>query len=384
MACVGLLCFKLLICFVIIFYYCNANNSPPQDPSKYKTSNLRLNKQAKRSDFKQKLKKVEAEYLPKYEDKHKLSPPSFSSEGKVVVEFFARKITTGLWARFEDCLGDDSLSNLLNEIKNLSGIEEELCHERKEARIAAILLGQGMGGEATLMSKVKSILPQLRKLKPKDFEFGYKIWDVDGYEEDAVVTLSKLLGKKRRLTIQPVVETVMIDVDLIIDEIKSSKVAPQIIPSTIIDLVDDFSRRVILFEANNLLLFSDGSATLTAKGCQAASSGLCIIPCSDNSPMVEESLCFHVHNAAGVVKTPFDAELLAGLVAACFANAFSYKYAKSIERQGATPLVQNESIHAAGRHVDSPASSCFNVTLISDSKTLCRAFRTGPAEDLAR
>jgi len=121
--------------------------------------------------------------------------------GLPIIEMFVRRSGTGiLWTRYEDVYCDDSTKDLIRNIES-GGILAELRRTELDNILALKVFGNGIGSAAALplINKVKSLLPNFRKLKPKDFEFGYRI----AIEGEAIIVVNRAMT---RLPIAPVIE----------------------------------------------------------------------------------------------------------------------------------------------------------------------------------
>ena len=119
------------------------------------------------------------------------------------IEIYVRKYSVGLWIRLikksiycgsSSILTQNAPGNLVNingiidinavfqSLDDASGIEEETIRDYMDQWISSRLFtegGLGLGGERNFIQQVKVLLPQFKKLKPKEFEFGYRYMSSD-------------------------------------------------------------------------------------------------------------------------------------------------------------------------------------------------------------
>lgn len=123
------------------------------------------------------------------------------AHGLPVIEMFVRRSGTGmLWTRYEDVHCDYNTKDIITNIES-GGLQAELRRTELDNILALKVFGKGIGSaaELPLINKVKSLLPSFRKLKPKDFEFGYRV----AIEGEAIIFLTRAMT---RLPDAPVIE----------------------------------------------------------------------------------------------------------------------------------------------------------------------------------
>ena len=332
--------------------------------------------------------------------------------------------------------------------------------------ISLQIFGKGTGSES--ITKVKQTLIQFKKLKPREFEFGYRI-AVDGEtvysveksmkeeifipksrspsmarvnvtnviamaQNTAATSTSTLFMRSKGRESRGVAEAVT-DVEVTefeSDERKDLTIIDSSI-SALKEVVLHFYDNMVINEADGCLFFSDGSATLSEDGlgCATACCGVFLLPTKDNIPIYSISESIRVDSAGGMIDSPFDAELIAGLSAVTLAKLISKiiatgnsgsnsKVEDIVEADKARFevgedgfLISDRTIH---NNMGSDSSDSSNImgniyddddtttdsiktassmnsinsvkkkiefTLHTDSKTLTRAIRTGPKGDLA-
>jgi hypothetical protein len=327
--------------------------------------------------------------LPKFIDKAKNAVGRLHEEeytnGFATFELLVRRTQTGPWYRYQDLMGTEATNDFVENVI-LGGLEAEAWRMKLDNWISMQIFGKGTGGES--IKKVKETLIQFKKLKPREFEFGYRI-AVDGetvYSVEKSMKEEIVIPKSRSPSMARVNVTSLISsmADSSLSEtpisLKSKwledegrtntlpadtqDVKIQSSISMLNDVVLLFYDRMVSEKANGCLFFSDGSATLSEDGlgCATACCGIYLLPTKDNIPIYDISESIRVDSAGGMIDSPFDAELIAGLSAVTLAKLLAKIISKRAEEE-------------RGDKID--------FTLHTDSKTLCRAIRTGPKGDLA-
>jgi len=347
-----------------------------------------------------------------------------------VFTLFVRRLKTGPWTRFEDVKGDETIRPVCESVVLNGGLEAESLRESldgymitrlfgDEPSSAAAATGQAVLPPSLLVNKIKGTLPQLKKLRPRDLEIGYKL-AAEGEEICSLTAILQrakdeaqrlalaefnaredrqlsLLGDLRAaadeqgrspVSLQPAfappvaVAVAKLDLDSLLLRLRETPLTPAGFKPAL-DRLHDFVAECPEAADFDVILCSDGSASMCGGGgCAAASAGVVAV-CApvnpreqvhlneDNAEEENEEkgdeegeeeyrpdlsvLRVHVSDVASVVETPFDAELVAGLAATTLALQLVAAVRKAPTSK---PL---------GRLV-----------LLTDSKTLIRAARTGP------
>lgn len=361
--------------------------------------------------------------LPKFIDKAKNAVGRLHEEeytnGFATFELLVRRTQTGPWYRYQDLMGTEATNDFVENVI-LGGLEAEAWRMKLDNWISMQVFGKGTGGES--IKKVKETLIQFKKLKPREFEFGYRI-AVDGetvYSVEKSMKEEIVIPKSRSPSMARVNVTNLISsmADPSIAETRISLKsmwleeegrtttlpadAPDVKIQSSISMLNDvvllFYDRMVSEKANGCLFFSDGSATLSEDGlgCATACCGIYLLPTKDNIPVYDISESIRVDSAGGMIDSPFDAELIAGLSAVTIAKLLAKIISKRTEEERGVNTVESamrttisnsdaSTISASTESVEIPAVSRNKIefTLHTDSKTLCRAIRTGPKGDLA-
>ena len=167
-----------------------------------------------------------------------------------------------------------------------------------------------------------------------------------------------------------------------------------------------FYDRMVSEDADGCLFFSDGSATPSEDGlgCASACCGVFLLPTKKSIPIYDISESIRVESAGGMIDSPFDAELIAGLSAVTLASLIAkIIYQNSAGDLNGINVVDQNNIKAEIPSLQTLSTekdllensnsliiekmknnrNRMDFTLHTDSKTLCRAIRTGPKGDLA-
>ena len=425
----------------------HANNRQPPNASKLKTDLRKMRSAGLRQERFQQALPATQRFAPRFgeakvTERHGTQASSLTlggdrfeylAQGDVpVFALFVRRLNTGMpWSRFDVCRGDESIRPLCEQVVQEGGIGAESLRGKIDRFMIDRLFSSGIAGatvdvaaahtEATsvsppnlLVSRIKSALPQMKKLRPRDLEIGYML----AAEGEEICSLTALLlldkekerqqalllfrqSEERQLTVlgemhasneakladdtrsrfssSPAAATpaAKIDMDASLAQARSS--ATLSVPAALavaLDQMDEFVAQCPDYGTFDLYLCSDGSAIMCEGGCVAASAGVFATTHSldgvgevngeadDEYRVIPGALRLQVSGVEGVVESPFDAELVAGLAAATLATKLALAF-----RQ-----------HA------SPAKPLGKVVILTDSKTLLRATRTGPQgnEELAK
>jgi len=223
-----------------------------------------------------------------------------------------------------------------------------------------------------VIAEVTKIFPHFKKLKPRLFEFGYKIFTYE--EHNSIFMLSRSMTNlplESKKSFRDMETAESIDVDDLIFKMNDSTRSNQYLSFQTESTVKEtllLERKLNIFidgfiasHSKEIIICSDGSALLNGKRCVDATAGLIISFPTNSSSKFDAANMFtvKVENAGGMVLTPFDAELLAGLAALSLARIIV------------------DSIIARNVSIDSSHKSDLKVTLLTDSRTLLRSVRIG-------
>ena len=353
--------------------------------------------------------------LPKFVDKAKNAVGRLHEEeytiGFATFELLVRRTQTGPWYRYQDLLGTETTNEYVENVI-LGGLEAESWRQKLDYWISLQVFGKGTGSES--IKKVKETLIQFKKMKPREFEFGYRI-AVDG---ETVYSVEKSMKEEVFIKKSMSPSMARVDVSGIISSVQnvqqpSSENAEQPSPSLISlkrdvssnmniittanngdsdklessisvlnQVVLKFYDRMVSEDADGCLFFSDGSATPSEDGlgCASACCGVFLLPTKNSIPIYDISESIRIESAGGMIDSPFDAELIAGLSAVTLASLIA-KIINQNSVEGLNGLLENSNSLITDKIKNNRNKMEF--TLHTDSKTLCRAIRTGPKGDLA-
>ena len=298
--------------------------------------------------------------------------------GSYVIESYARRIL-GPWLRYEDIyIDNDNMNNIVSKITN-GGFEEELYRSDLDKYLALKIYGIGMGSETQIINKIKEILPKLRKIRNKDFEFGYRL----AISGENINILQRSMTKLPEYKKKKLIPAKRIDINNIINNLKKNDNDNEI--NSIKDILKNYITRInnSIYDINDIHIFTDGSALLQGNECADASTGIVLLPIINNTnidnnnnnnnnnntitkgykiedsintiAITEYALRLRVSNIGGMVTTPFDAELCAGLFAITITNLLS-------------------------SYIDSNNDDDnIKFSIMTDSRSLCKVLRTMPS-----
>ena len=368
--------------------------------------------------------------LPKFVDKAKNAVGRLHEEeysnGFTTFELLVRRTQTGPWYRYQDLLGTEATNGFVDNVI-LGGLEAEDWRMKLDNWVSMQIFGTGTGAES--IKKVKETLIQFKKLKPREFEFGYRI-AVDG---ETVYAVEKSMKEVIQIPRSRSPSMARVNVTNIIAGIKDSssnemadeelqtrislrsnsheatpdgehvsEIDRQTHPATSMSMLNEvilqFYDQMVSQDADGCLFFSDGSATLSEDGlgCATACCGIFLLPTKKDLPLygISESVC--VNLAGGMIDSPFDAELIAGLSAVTLAKLIAAIISNRTKNNetGASAQEGTELLSTVTNTLSNPLTdgtgnvatrdrNSIAFTLHTDSKTLCRAIRTGPKGDLA-
>ena len=262
-------------------------------------------------------------------DRNKLNASS-------TLEVFTRKRNTGHWIFYEVIEVDPSLYDEYISTKTMMP-EEDPYLNPVNLKVLSLHYGDGLGGEQSFSKRVKQKLPQFRKLKPKDMEYGYQF--IGNEVIIPLITKSRAMEHKESLRKLPPpkedIETQLLEYATACEDSYRR-------------WIHDIQNSFIENNSSVCILSSDGSASMEGPDCLRATSSVCIKTGSSDLP----AYSLLIHGIESISGTAFDAELMGGLAAAVVANELAEPW------EG--PL-----------------------TLLTDSRTLTRAIRTGPTGELA-
>ena len=470
-------------------------HSMAYDVGKLKTKMTKMKSTLTRHNTKEQSKVSAQILLPKFLDKAKNAVGRLHEDeytnGYATFELLVRRTQTGPWYRYQDLLGTEATNDFVENVI-LGGVEAEAWRMKLDNWISLQIFGKGTGIES--ISKVKDTLVQFKKLKPREFEFGYRIavdgetvYSVEKSMKDEIVipksrspsvpriNIPAIIADARKLVSEsslslPNPESNEIRNEPLILMKSQNKKAPTMSDNVAIktpimaqnnedtveeeetvvtesegfksisvlnEIILQFYDKMVSNEADGCIFFSDGSATLSEDGlgCATACCGVFLLPTKKNIPLFTISESIRVDSAGGMIDSPFDAELIAGLSAVTLAKLIAQiitekNVDEASDRGDVIPKKSEELFSTNYPMADSPSTTkltqrgeeeektsseimkngidtlagidpsdiidndenstpVLNIknkiefTLHTDSKTLCRAIRTGPKGDLA-
>ena len=170
----------LFFCSIALVILVEVAYSMAYDVGKLKTKMTKMKSTLTRHNTKEQSKVVAQAMLPKFIDKAKNAIGRLHEEeytnGFSTFELLVRRTQTGPWYRYQDLQGTEATNDYVENVI-LGGLEAETWRMKLDNWISIQIFGVGTGSES--IKKVKETLVQFKKLKPREFEFGYRI-AVDG------------------------------------------------------------------------------------------------------------------------------------------------------------------------------------------------------------
>ena len=300
----------------------------------------------------------------------------YTIDGPYVIESYARR-SLGPWLRYEDFYIDNNMNNIINKLSD-GGCEEEIYRSDLDSFIALKIYGVGMGGEVQIINKIKEILPKLRKVRNKDFEFGYRL----ALANEGINIVKRSMTKLPEYKKKPLIPASRINIHSIINSVSINNNDDNDSVNSMKEIVSNYVNKITnsIYNVNDLCIFTDGSALLQGNNCADANAAIVILPIISNSnndndegdeklstsgigykndnsitttAITDYALRIRVSNTGGLVTTPFDAELSAGLFAVTIANLMMTLFNNNDKK----------------------------ITIMTDSRSLCKAIRTSPTND---
>lgn len=256
------------------------------------------------------------------------------------LEIFVRKRNSGHWIFFELLDIDPQLYEMYHTNLSRHRDDEDAYLNQVNQQVLALLLGGGMGGEQILSKRVKEKLTQFRKLKVKDFEYGYQF--IGSESIVPLITKSRAMVEEESVKKLPPPKIDLESQLLDYDPVQCNSDAYR---KWILQIQTDLAQH----NSSRCLLSSDGSAAMEGADCLKACSSVCV---HTGSPLNTPDFSLLITGVESIATTSFDAELIGGLAAAVVATEVRGQFSGLVE-------------------------------VLTDSKTLVRAVRTGPVGDLA-
>ena len=243
------------------------------------------------------------------------------------------------------------------------GIQAEAVRVNIDAWVAIKVFGSSsfsvLGGEAETVSDVKSLLPQFKKVRTRDIQFGYRLLLHDD-DSEPILLLDKTMkhgdkqleydDKEKHIELPEIINLEhILTGNMVHVKYETERISKNFDVDTNFGFESTTNTsQKLLFESwlkglhreiqsseyqdqRSLHIYSDGSATFRGNRCMSASAGLLLfIPPlaikrdnednEDNDVSLKNVWSLTVTNGGGIVGTPYDAELIAGLVASTIAS----------------------------------------------------------------
>ena len=148
-------------------------SAPRVNVSKLKTDQSKMKSQLTRHNTREQALASKEALLPKFGGQ-KGDKDVREDNGFTFFELLVRRAGTGPWLRYLDLDGDVVTETMVTNVIN-GGVENELWRGKLDEFVRSSLFGIGIGGETVAISKVKTALPQLKKVRSREIQFGYRI-----------------------------------------------------------------------------------------------------------------------------------------------------------------------------------------------------------------
>lgn len=322
----------------------------------------KVRQQTMKRDFKEKSRG----HSRKFRDMNAIGEKSEEQDARPVpryadrsVELYVRRENAGLWTYFStvDLIDSHKAARTFKESEGVlivdsiraiceGGLQAETARIDVEQHIALLIFGAGMG-QPLIYGEVIDALKQFRKVRPKQMQFGYRIFQQEGGDE-YVTLLDRSMTKISHPPITSIADLPAaepVDLQALMQQQQSSLLDSDESFNAITSVVRDFAADLASTGVKHMVVCADGSALFRGKtsidarvgfymaaydSAGISSSSTSESSASDNSfngissslskssdrlrNQHIEPVAVTVSNLGGCVTTPFDAELLAGVV----------------------------------------------------------------------
>lgn len=352
----------------------------------------------------------------------------FESHSKVIhsiddggvhgTQLYARKHGTSVWQFLKSLPNDQtylSLSSLISE----GGIVAENARVDMDKWVATKVFGAGMG-DPLLLNSVRSTLPQLKRLKPQQIQFGYRVADEDIGAIERSMVIGAPSARKMFSGMSPAEQITTADklTDITANNIAQILRDPASIHSIrhrdglqeIIALnhrIEQYARTLLAHNVAKVLVCTDGSAHFNDAGCVLAGGGVALTAVYTDHQQGADmqvvdtynksvSMCVRASDMECMTTTPFDAELLSGLTGLVVTKLLLH-HRSALQRAMRTVPTGQRLDYSISLAVNNSGCSTvegstplstpsplprLSVELCSDSRTYIRALRTDLSVDL--
>ena len=283
----------VLLCIVAMIQVISLS-APRVNVSKLKTDQSKMKSQLTRHNTREQALASKEALLPKFGGKG--DKDVREDNGFTFFELLVRRVGTGPWLRYLDLDGDVVTETMVTNVIN-GGVENELWRGKLDDFIRSSLFGIGIGGETVAISKVKTTLPQLKKVRSREIQFGYRIAldDESVYSVEfthAASAIDKAIEKKALRGLPARIDVIALmqqshtrDIDTAVELLQplnhdltkpDAQDSPAVISafepsyesseSSVRSLLRTLVASMTAAEATSCVLFSDGSATIYDMG----------------------------------------------------------------------------------------------------------------------
>ena len=357
--------------------------------------------------------KARTKYVQSEKETHyKPLPLSIKQSGAPILQLFARRSGAGHWTMFLERLIEKEFCEMSTQYFE-GGTSAEIVRSEIECYVAQQVFGKGLG-DPPMIDEVRKVLPHFSKLKPRLFEFGFKIFSVD--ESGPVNTLSRGMAKlsidREDFNVLLQEPADIIDIESIVKRAEDRQ--QQTLPYALQGQISSFVAKIDSSNITEVFISSDGSVWMRGNRCMDASAGIVFLSPSFSAQQEPDTLNYgseggdddgqdsnsnsfftgfqtdttnqeseaellksssdcmlmlRVDDAGGMVSTPFDAELLAFLAAITVARVIADALT------AATRTVDGEERHSDNGE-SLPPRPPVRFVLRTDSRSLCKAVRS--------
>lgn len=352
-------------------------------------------------------------------------------------DIFVRKYERGFWNILKTIPSDETTESMMTSLQSLSGLEEEIHRQTLDMHVQTLLYGSGLGGEKSFIQETKKTYPALKKLKPREFEFGYKYVASEttkgrssgentaemegteqprsesiplGYDSAADSVIFSIPSQERqRLALRQSrpdallddeslyynSSTPMLSIEEMYEQANNLNVSPGVLhvsdnTKALDTQLQDFFHSIYrnkLFK--RLVIACDGSAVFKNSTCMRASAGVFVMA----TTIDEQPLPLHLPQpvspndfSASSSSLPFDTSFAFRVVGASRvvstpfdAELVGALAAVSVARSFQRFLSQQQSVSQVTDTFNAPehahTSLCKDIIIMTDSKTVCRMLR---------
>ena len=343
-----LLFFSLWLSIAMTLNIVRSHLTPPHiisNPAKYQTQATRLLKEVSQRSRQEQEREIRKSYSKAVKEKELVSSNrDFAGLNESVVQLFARRVDCGPWSLFDNLIVTDIKLQEVCKIVESGGIAAESVRLDLDKWVSQQVYGKskGLGAPTAAIEKLSQTLIQFKGLKPRFVQFGYKLLQEESSRCVSVVTRSasnseQISSAQRLADLSP-------PDPIDIGELLSNNRNVEFL-NDMKEKISTFSKLVISSNSKEVMICCDGSALMSGDRCMDASAGVIATPlpiettdCGSNiiggdnflsmthqlRLLGNKSLQLRVTDVGGMVTTPFDSEIVAGLAALAVACELHY------------------------------------------------------------